>query len=72
MGTVAVLGEPALTRGYVIAGCHVLTADDAPAARRAFDSLPEDTSLVILTPAAAAALSGHRRVSSILTAVMPV
>jgi hypothetical protein len=72
MATVAVLGESALTRGYVIAGCHVLPADDAAAARRAWAGLPENTSLVILTPAAAAALSGQRAASPILTAVMPV
>ncbi|MET9848341.1 hypothetical protein ACFZC6_38025 [Streptomyces ossamyceticus] len=60
--------------GLALAGAVVLVADDAPAVRRVWHSLPDGVDLVILTPAAAEALesdtatSGGRRP---LTAVMP-
>lgn len=72
MGAVAVIGEAAKTNGYVLAGSRVLVAEDAPAARAAWHGLPADTSLVILTAAAAVALADQRAASPILTVVMPV
>ena len=74
MGRVAAIGEQTRVGGLALAGVVVLVADDAPAVRRVWHSLPDGVDLVILTPAAAEALesdtatSGGRRP---LTAVMP-
>jgi vacuolar-type H+-ATPase subunit F/Vma7 len=55
MGTVAVIGEETLVRGYALAGALVLAADDAEAVRAAWRDLPGDVAVVILTEAAAQA-----------------
>ncbi|MCF4136745.1 hypothetical protein L1856_07535 [Streptomyces sp. Tue 6430] len=78
MGRVAALGERSRMAGLALAGAVVLPADDPEAVRRAWRGLPDGVDLVILTPAAAAALhrdldrdpataTGRRR----LTTVMP-
>ncbi|MCD0484520.1 hypothetical protein [Streptacidiphilus sp. ASG 303] len=56
MGTVAALGEEARTAGFALAGVRVLAAGDPDAVRAAWRRLPPGTDLVLLTPAAAAAL----------------
>ena len=56
VGTVAVIGEEAVVRGFGLAGALVLPAADPAAARAAWSALPADVDVVILTPAAAAAL----------------
>ncbi len=56
MGHMVAIGEPARVRGFALAGAVVLVAEDASAVRRAWRSMPEDTDVVILTPAAAAAI----------------
>ncbi|MER6746328.1 hypothetical protein [Streptomyces fungicidicus] len=56
MGRVAAIGEQTRVGGLALAGAVVLVADSPEAARRAWRDLPEDTDLVILTPAAAEAL----------------
>ena len=53
MGVLCVLGERARVEGYGLIGATVLATDDAEAAWR---TLPPDAELVVLTPAAAAAL----------------
>ncbi|WP_367325735.1 hypothetical protein [Streptomyces sp. HUAS ZL42] len=74
MGRVAALGERARVAGLALAGAVVLVADGPDDVRRHWRNLPDGVDLVILTPAAAAALEsdpaapGGRRP---LTAVMP-
>ncbi len=53
---VAALGERERIRCYAFAGVRLAPAEDAEAVRAAWRSLPADTGLVILTPAARAAL----------------
>lgn len=60
MGTVAVLGEHALVQGYALAGAVLLVADTGEQARERWAALPSGVRVVILTPAAAAALSAAR------------
>jgi len=55
MGQVVVLGEPVRVMGYALAGVLTIEAEGQDVAR-AWASLPSDTSLVVLTPAAARAL----------------
>ena len=58
-GTVAVIGEEAVVRGFGLAGVRVLPAGEAAAVRAAWQGLPGDVALVILTPAAEAALAAE-------------
>jgi vacuolar-type H+-ATPase subunit F/Vma7 len=55
MGQVVVLGEPVRVMGYALAGVLAIEAEGEQVVR-AWASLPADTSLVVLTPAAARAL----------------
>ena len=55
-GTVAAIGEEVLVAGFGLAGVRVLPAERPEAVRAAWRDLPGDVALVILTPAAAAAL----------------
>jgi len=71
MGTVVIIGEPTLTAGYVLGGGQVLPAVGAHDVRRAWHGLTADTSLVILTAAAAELLGEQLGASHFLTAVMP-
>jgi vacuolar-type H+-ATPase subunit F/Vma7 len=72
MARVAVLGDQVSIQGYALAGAVVLVAEDADAARHAWDALSEDVAVVILTRTAAQAL-GQERVAGLhpLTVVMP-
>ncbi|MGO9252793.1 MAG: hypothetical protein ACLP5J_15785 [Mycobacterium sp.] len=70
MGVIVVIGEPALVSGYEMAGATTMPARGADEVRRAWESLPSGTTLVILTAAAADALGG-RLSGDPLTAVMP-
>ena len=65
------IGEPALVAGYAMAGATTMPAQGADDVRRAWESLPSGTTLVILTAAAAAALGGRLSGADPLTAVMP-
>ena len=56
MSRIAAIGASELVDGYGLAGVEVLPAPDAAAARRAWASLEGDVGLVLLTPAAEAAL----------------
>lgn len=50
MGRVAAIGEPTRIRGWALAGASVVPAETADEARRAWRELPDDVSLVIVTP----------------------
>jgi vacuolar-type H+-ATPase subunit F/Vma7 len=69
-GTVAVIGEEVLVRGFGLAGARVLPAEDPAAVRAAWQELPGEVVLVILTRPAAAALAGRDR-DERLVAVLP-
>ena len=72
MGTVAVIGEAIRARGFGLAGALVYEAGDPAAVIKAWDQLPAEVVLVVLTPSAASALDASpttRRALS--TVVMP-
>jgi vacuolar-type H+-ATPase subunit F/Vma7 len=71
VGVVVVLGEPSQVDGFALAGAIVIRADAPDQVRRAWDTLPPDTSLLVLTTTAAAALDGAVRPGDALTVVMP-
>ncbi|MCK7622209.1 hypothetical protein MUU72_03550 [Streptomyces sp. RS10V-4] len=72
MGTVVALGERTRTAGFALAGVRVRAAEDPERVRALWRDLPADTALVILTPAAAAALGpGALDGPAPLTVVMP-
>lgn len=71
MSSVVALGESARVAGYALAGVVVL-ATDAAGARAAWGQVPDDVALILLTPAAAAALRTElARPGRLLWAVMP-
>jgi len=57
---VAVIGEHSLTAGFALAGAVVVASESAAAARSAWDGLPADVAVVILTAQAAAAIGAER------------
>lgn len=72
MARVAAIGELTRVQGFALAGVVVLVAADPEAVRTAWSSLDDDVAVVVLTPAAAAALGDEpasRRWP--LTVVMP-
>jgi vacuolar-type H+-ATPase subunit F/Vma7 len=72
VGRVAVIGEGAQVDGYALAGAVVLRAGTAEEVRSAWDALPGDVDVVILTSRAAHSLApggGGRRIP--LSVVMP-
>lgn len=71
-GRIAVLGEHARVEAYSLGGALISPADGAQEVRAAWDSLDDRVKVVVLTPAAAAALDGaYDRRPGILTVVMP-
>ncbi len=66
-----VVGEPAVVAGYAMAGATVMPAEGPAEVRRAWEGLTPDTTLVILTTAAAAHLMDELRCAGTLVAVMP-
>lgn len=54
---VAALGAPDALAGYELAGARLVPAQSPEEIRQAWDLLPADTAVVILTPEAAAALA---------------
>lgn len=72
MGSVAVIGEPALVAGYALAGARVLAATGPDEVQAAWDSLAADIDVVVLT-ATAAKLINDRSGSAAtpLSVVMP-
>lgn len=72
METVAVLGERPLIQGFALAGGLPLVADTPDQARQQWEKLPTGVRFVVLTPAAAAALSAVRDAPDApMTVVMP-
>lgn len=59
MSGVAAIGEAVRLDGYALAGVTVHEAPDGDAARAAFDALPADVAVLLLTPRARSALAGH-------------
>jgi vacuolar-type H+-ATPase subunit F/Vma7 len=72
MARAAVIGEAVRTAGFALAGAIVLPAESPEEAQAAWDSLPADIAVLVLTPRAAAwlgqALPSRR---DVLLAVMP-
>ena len=66
-----VIGEPAFVAGYAMAGATTMPARGPDEVRRAWQSLPSGTTLVILTAAAADVLGGLLSEAGPVTAVMP-
>ena len=56
MSRIAVLGEPPRVDGWALAGALVVPAAGAEEVRTAWDGLPEDVEVVVITGAAAAQL----------------
>jgi vacuolar-type H+-ATPase subunit F/Vma7 len=54
MSRVAVIGEEAQVRGFLLAGALVFPAEDAGGVRAAWRSLPPDVAVAVLTTQAAA------------------
>jgi vacuolar-type H+-ATPase subunit F/Vma7 len=73
MSHIVAIGERERLRGFALAGVEVAAADDPAETRAAWDSLAPEVALVILTPAAHAALSGSEldRRGQRLWVVMP-
>jgi vacuolar-type H+-ATPase subunit F/Vma7 len=72
MSRVLAIGERALVEGYALAGAEVREAETEAEIRRAWDAVPPDTGLVILTASAAAVLRpALRRRPRVLWAVLP-
>jgi vacuolar-type H+-ATPase subunit F/Vma7 len=60
MSGVVAIGEARRLAGFALAGVDLRTAESAQAAQDEWDGLGRDVGLLILTPAAAAALEGRR------------
>jgi vacuolar-type H+-ATPase subunit F/Vma7 len=71
VGVIVVIGEPALVAGYAMAGATIMPVRGPDEVRRAWETLPSGTTLVILTASAADALGGRLSEPDPLTAVMP-
>lgn len=71
MGAVVVVGESALVAGYAMAGAAVVATEGQAQVRQAWQHLSADTTLVILTAAAAAHLRDEIPGANLLVAVMP-
>ena len=72
MSRVAAIGEEVRLAGFALAGVAVCGAVDAAAARAAWERLPDDVSVLIVTARAAAALAPSLpERPHVLWAVMP-
>jgi vacuolar-type H+-ATPase subunit F/Vma7 len=72
MSRAAVIGEPARTAGFALAGALVFPAETRDEVRAAWASLPADVAVLILTPQAAGWLGAAPRTRrDVLLAVMP-
>lgn len=69
---VAAIGEQPQVAGFALAGARVYVAESSAQVLATWDALPSSVAVVILTPAAAAALDDKRfAASGWLTVVMP-
>lgn len=71
MTRIVAIGEQDRVEGLVLAGVEVLAAPSAEAARAAWASLDDGVAVVVLTPAAAAAVEGSFCPPRRLQVVMP-
>ncbi len=73
MSQIVAIGESERLRGFKLAGVDVIAADDSASAHAAWSALPGDVALVILTPAARAALAADEldRLGRRLWVVLP-
>jgi len=72
VGRIVALGSALSVDGFALAGAEPVHAEFDDEVRRCWETLPDDTALVILTPAADAALGSRRRSRPhVLTVVMP-
>ena len=72
MAKAAVIGEQLAVEGYALAGCVLLPADSPDEVSSAWQALPADTVLLILTDSAATRLADRiEQRPDIMTAVMP-
>ncbi len=71
VGSVVVLGETARVSAFALAGATVRKADDPEDVRRAWQMLPEDVAVVVLTERAAAVLRAESTPDRLLCVVMP-
>lgn len=73
MARIAVVGEAVRVEPFGLAGAIVAVAEDAAAVRNAWITLPTDVSVVVVTPAAAAALTDDIKSQreGVLTVTMP-
>lgn len=69
MSTVAAIGAPAQVTGFALGGAQVFAVDSAAQARAAWQALPDDVAVVILTQDAADAVGAER--AGRLTVVLP-
>ncbi len=70
MGRVAAIGAEVAVQGFGLAGALVIPAEGAESVRAAWRNLPDDVAVVVLTPAAAAALDVELHTGP-LVAVLP-
>jgi vacuolar-type H+-ATPase subunit F/Vma7 len=71
MAAAAVIGEALAVEGYALAGAMICAAQDYEEAVAAFQALPADTALLIMTASAAEWLAdGLRQRPEILAVVM--
>jgi len=66
---IVVFGAPPRVDGWALAGALVVAVTGADEARRAWDVLPDDVEVVIITPTAADQLGA--RVAERLTVMLP-
>ncbi len=71
MSRIAALGRWADLAGYALAGIEVVDARDPDAVRRAWDGLPDDVAVVILTAEARRCLPDPLVPRGRLSAVLP-
>jgi len=73
MGRVAAIGEAVRVQGLRLAGVQVLPGEEPAEVRASWAALPDDVAVVVLTPAAAAALDPDRSADRLTrpTVVMP-
>ncbi len=73
MNRIVVLGEPERVGGYRLAGATVVEATEPAAVEQAWQALPADTTLLVLTPRAASIVGARLRDRvGLVWAVMPV
>jgi vacuolar-type H+-ATPase subunit F/Vma7 len=72
MGQVAVIGERVAVQGFGLAGALIRVAETPDEVADGWRTLPAEVEVVLLTPAAAQALSGELDADTApLTAVLP-